>query len=107
MYEVFDALVTHYDRQLEELARRLNPLLALPVGVALDPVRATDPTTGEFIPDAVCDIADRIRKDLQLPLVGPTFSAWDASDRGPGVPKLQLRELLEAIQQIRCVLASV
>lgn len=105
MDEVFHALVTRYDRQLVELAHRLSLLLAVPVGVSLDPLRATDPNSGKYIPQAVSEIVCGIRRHLRLPLVVPTFGAWDTRDCGPGVPRQQLREVMEGIQQIRRVLS--
>lgn len=100
------ALLTRYDRQLEDLGCRLRVLLALPGHFSIDPLRATDPESGQFIRESVLEIADGLRTHLDLSVTLPAFARWDTADLGPGIPREQLREVSDGIDELRRVLAS-
>ena len=106
MNEVSVALLTHYDRRLAEFGRRLQVLLALPDHVSIDPLRATDPESGKFIRESVLEIVDGVRKNLGLSVVVPSFTRWYTADRGPGIPRQQLRGVSDGIDEFRGLLAS-
>src|SRR3989442_7721336 len=101
MDQVSKALRAHYDQRLAEWSARIERLLDRPPHVLLDPLLASDPESGQLLPDAVSRLALSMRRHLDLCVDLPCRPAWDSSDLGPGLDRVDLRTLLEDINLLR------
>ena len=101
MDDVSSALRGFYDGQLADWGARIQRLLDRPSHILLDPLLASDPKSGELLPEAVARVAVSLRRHLHLSVQMPSRTAWNSSDLGPGLGRDGLRELLDDINLIR------
>ena len=98
---VSDAWRAFYDARLADWSNRLQRLIDLPLSIALDPLRATDPESGQLLPEAVTRVADGMRRHVGLVVALPFRSDWTTGDLGPGLDRTELRALLNDIGTLR------
>jgi hypothetical protein len=101
MDEVSKTLRAHYEKRLAEWTARIQHLLDRPRNVILDPLWASDPESGQLLPDAVSGLALNMRRHLDLCVDLPRRPAWDSSDFGPGLDRRDLMTLLDDINLLR------
>ncbi len=101
MDDVSNAMRGFYDRRLADWSARIQRLLDRPSNIPLDPLLATDPESGELLPEAVARLAVSLRRHLHLSVDLPIRPAWNSSDLGPGLDRTELRVLLDDINLIR------
>lgn len=101
MDDVTNAMRGFYNRRLAEWSARIQRLLDPPSNIPLDPLFATDPESGQLLPEAVARLALGLRRQLHLSVDLPTRPAWNSSDLGPGLDRTELRVLLDDISLIR------
>jgi hypothetical protein len=106
MDDVSNALRGFYNRRLADWSARIQRLLDRPSNIPLDPLLATDPESGQLLPEAVARLALGVRRHLHLSVDLPIRSAWDSSDLGPGLDRTELRVLLDDINLIRKAILS-
>jgi hypothetical protein len=98
------ALRASCDGRLADWGNRLQHLLDLPSNIALDPLRATDPRSGRFLPEAVSRVAVEMRH-LGLSAARLVRPRWNTSDLGGGLERNDLRALLDDIGVLRQALS--
>ncbi len=101
MHDVSNALRGFYDGELADWGARIQQLLDRPSNILLDPLLASDPESGELLPEAVARVVVSLRRHLHLSVQVPSRPAWNSSDLGPGLDRAALRELLDDINLIR------
>lgn len=106
MDEVGIALRRHYGGRLKAVEERIDHLLALPPRVLIDPLWATDPSSGRFLSDAFLKLTDGIRRDLNLELPTMSLLTWNTSDTGPGISRHDLMELIGHVHGVRVILGT-